>query len=88
MYTANRSEPQKEILVSMPFRPCVRIVTTTRKRVPRLASAAAVALGVISLLTGAQSQTPDVLPGFQPIDNAFRAFMQTHNLPGAALAIA
>ena len=37
---------------------------------------------------GAGAQSGEIPAGFGPIDSSFRAFMQSHSLPGASLAIA
>jgi uncharacterized protein (TIGR03437 family) len=43
----------------------------------------------IILLSGiAPAQSGDLPAGFEPIDAAFRAFLETYSLPGAAIAIA
>src|SRR5579872_1435695 len=40
------------------------------------------------LVAAALAQGPDDPPGFESVERAFVAFMQSHNLPGASLAIA
>src|SRR5579871_5400748 len=48
----------------------------------------AAALGILLVLEHAHAQPAVTPPGFEPIENALLAFMQSHNLPGASIAIA
>jgi N-acyl-D-amino-acid deacylase len=47
-----------------------------------------VATVTILLLAEARAQPTDTPPGFEKIESAFLAFMQTNHLPGASLSIA
>jgi N-acyl-D-amino-acid deacylase len=40
------------------------------------------------LLAHISAQAAEIPPGFEPIENAFLAFMQANGLPGTSLAIA
>ena len=45
-------------------------------------------LPVVLMLGVARAQTDDVPAGFEPLDSAFRTFLQTKSIPGASIAIA